>query len=171
MPTDLSLVAFSRYAVSAYHGDRNPVFWVCLTLYTHHTIWTASLAREPFSRHGKKDQSSHRVAGSATSAPTQSPPRADLPTRLNPHCRYWWQGARRDTVKHEVDGPGMRFEFRGKSRWVCVRLRQDRMGWQPGECAALTSISQPSLLPSACFVYCTLHVFRKSWYTQTAGPW
>lgn len=73
--------------------DRKPVFWVRLTLYTHHTVQTASLAQEPFSRHGEKDQLSHHVAGSATSAPSQPFIGRDLCTRQSPQRRYWWQDA------------------------------------------------------------------------------
>lgn len=67
MTTDSPFIAFSRYVVTALHGDRKPVFWVRLTLYTHHTIQADTLARESFSRYGEKDHMSHRVTGSAAS--------------------------------------------------------------------------------------------------------
>lgn len=45
------------------------------------------------------------------------------------------------------------FNSKGKSRWVCVRLRRDRMRWQPGGYAALASGVQPEL-----FATCLLRI-------------
>lgn len=60
-----------------------------------------------------------------------------------------------------------------KSRWVLARLRQDRMRWQPGGYSTLVSGVHPRLLPPVCLMYCTMHIFRKPWYTQAVvhgGP-
>jgi hypothetical protein len=61
-------IAFPEIVFLHHHLIRKPVFWVRLTLYAYHTISTALLAQKSFLQHRRKAQSSHSVAGSATSS-------------------------------------------------------------------------------------------------------
>ena len=75
--------------------DRNPVFWVCHTLYTHHTVQPASRAQQ--SPRGTVNSNCVLVPLGRKHHFWPQPnhfPQTRLPTRQNPQHRYQWRDAR-----------------------------------------------------------------------------